>query len=77
VPLRKTVIMAPQGGWRRPGVVVRGGATEGVLGLEDRVRDQLARVLVGEGVEHAGAVLSGGDHTGQAQLGEMLGDGGG
>lgn len=29
-------------------MVVRGGATEGVLGLEDRVRDQLARVFVGE-----------------------------
>jgi hypothetical protein len=58
-------------------VVVAVGGTDGVLGLEDGVLDELAGVVVDESVEDTVACLSGGDHPGHAELGEVLGHGGG
>jgi len=49
---------------------------ERVLGLEDRVGDKLACVLVGESVEDAGAVLAGGYQATEAHFREVLRDGG-
>ena len=58
-----------------PVPVVRRGSAERMLGLEDRIRDQLKRVLVLEPVEHPRALLAGGHDVGKAQFRQMLGDG--
>ena len=50
---------------------------DGVFGLEQGVGHQLAGILVGEAVEDTLPLLAAGDHAGQPQLGEMLGNGGG
>ncbi len=50
---------------------------DGVFGLEQGVGHQLAGMLVGEAVEDTLPLLAAGDHAGQPQLGEMLGNGGG
>jgi len=47
-----------------------------MVGVEQRVLDQFANVNVGEAVVGEGAVTAGGDDAGEAQLGEVLGDGG-
>ena len=49
---------------------------DGVFGLEQGISHQLAGMLVGEAVEDALPLLAAGDHAGQSQLGEMLGNGG-
>lgn len=46
---------APRGRLR----VVAWGAAQGVLGLEDRIPDQLGCVLIHQPVEHPGPVLAG------------------
>lgn len=48
-----------------------------MLRLVDRVGDEAAGVLVDEAVEDAGPVVAGGDHAGEAELREVLRDGGG
>lgn len=58
------------------GVVVAGVASEGVFGLEDRVGDELTRMLVLQAVVDPGAFLAGGHQTAQTHFGQMLGDGG-
>lgn len=55
--------------------MVAGRAPEGMFCLEDRVRDQLGGVLIGQTVKHPLALLPALDNPGQAQLRQMLRDG--
>ena len=53
------------------------GLVQRMLGLEDRVGHQLTRVLVGQPVEDARAILASGHQAPEAHFREMLRDGGG
>ena len=56
--------------------VVAGSAAQGVFGLVDGIGDELTRVLVLEAVVDLRALMAGGDDAREAELGEMLRDGG-
>jgi len=56
--------------------MMRGFSAERVFGLEDRIYDQLAGMLVLQPVQHPGAVLPGRNHPGEAHFGQMLGHSG-
>lgn len=56
-------------------LVMARDSTHGVLGLEDRVGNQPARVLVLEPVKHACTLLAAGHEACQSQFGEMLRNG--
>jgi hypothetical protein len=47
-------------------------SAQGVLGLEDRVRDELGSMFVLEPVKHALSILPCRHNSGESQLGEML-----
>ena len=66
----RRLVLGPDGFLGVP--VVRRDPFESVLGLEDCVGYELARVLIGEAIEHPGALASGRDDASQAQFRQML-----
>ncbi len=61
--------------WPDLAAVVGGNAGPGVLGVEHRVADQLADVLVLEAVVDRGARPAGAHQPGHTKLGQVLRDG--
>jgi len=59
------------------GIGVVGKVLVGVVGMEQRLVQQLAHVHVGSGVEHERAVAAGLDQSGEPELGQVLADRGG
>lgn len=55
--------------------VVRRFALDGMLSLENSIRNELAGVLVGQAVEHSRALASGRHDAPKSKLREVLGDG--